>query len=46
MLSSHCIEELFGFKDAIIKNIENDAHHHEIHIYFELERSIVSCPHC
>lgn len=46
MLSTYCIEELFGIKDAIIQNIEKNSQKHEIHIFFELERNIVTCPQC
>ena len=46
MLSSYCIEELFGIKDAIIKNVKNDPQKREIHITLGLESNIVTCPRC
>lgn len=46
MLSSYCIEEMLGIKDAIVQNVKNDPHKREIHITFKLARDIVTCPQC
>jgi len=46
LLSVNDVEELFGLKDAIIKNIENFPNRNEIHVHFELKRHEFSCPAC
>ena len=46
MLSSNYIQTLFGIKDAIVTNIENDADESLINVYFELKRDILECPNC
>ncbi|NLZ53755.1 MAG: ISL3 family transposase [Thermoanaerobacteraceae bacterium] len=46
MLNSNYIQILFGIKDAIVTNIENNADKSLIDIYFELKRDIHKCPNC
>jgi hypothetical protein len=38
MLNSNYIQSLFGIKDGIIKNIENDDDGSIIHVHFEVRR--------
>jgi len=46
MLNSNYIQSLFGIKDGIIKNIENDDDGSIIHVHFEVRRDIHECPSC